>query len=910
MFGKLYKRYTGCKILKGRQNLMRNLKKVLALVLALAMVMTMFAGAVSFTDKLGGYEDLSSAAAKDAADVLKALGVAKGDGEGNINGASILTRAEAAKLVYAATTGDVDGAAEYYNTASRYSDVAAGDWFADVVSWATANGILAGYGDGTVKPNAPVTGVELAKMLLVACGNDAVKNGLVGSAWADNTLTLAGKVGLLANVAGNLYQGLSRENAYVMTANAIKIALGAKAFNLLDCNAVLVANKNGHIDLSQYDDASLAATITGLCYNGYLTGNIAAFVYRDYDGASTLYGSFKYKVFLADVATSSWDLGTEYRILTTKVDNDLYSSDIRTVYGIIGESTNTHTVTNTTRAQQKLDGIKVGYLGATTLYFNGLTSLDTKNVSANTANSTAPVRYIDNNADGKVDTILVADYVLGNVAAVNDTTYTIVSGNKAADYKAGAYKITNADALAVGDYVAMYNVDGVMQIKKLSVVKGSVSAFDGTKYTINGTKYDLSSMKTARAESFLKDGLYQLSGVEYTFITDEDAKNAFIVDVMVNENTKYGDYALVAEISDIEASSFYYKPYVRLFTADNEFKVYTVASINGMTPYEYINLVGSQAADDDFFTGMLVSYVVSGNDVYLTTSDALYTKGTGLQETYFTDAKYSSAINMWVANGNLVDTDAAVVFAIASLRDTASWKAYAKNEFYGADITAKALDVVGRQITGYNGAIIAEVAVALLDADDIPGTVLGANGSIILSNTTGATGYAYDAATKAYTYTIATVPAFGQTAETFTYKSYSPVASEFVKGQAYKVNLDAEGFIQTITPIKLTDDTFEIASYIPTELDTVVGYYVKIDGTRVLKLAKAEEVELADDAIIYTVKNLASTDADYPFGTINYYDLFQANGGINVLGKEVTISAIYNLEGDISVAFISLVEKK
>ena len=69
---------------------MRNLTKVLALVLSLAFVMTMFAGAVTPVAK---YSDAATTTAGDeAVTVLRALGIVDGYPDGHLRCASVRSR--------------------------------------------------------------------------------------------------------------------------------------------------------------------------------------------------------------------------------------------------------------------------------------------------------------------------------------------------------------------------------------------------------------------------------------------------------------------------------------------------------------------------------------------------------------------------------------------------------------------------------------------------------------------------------------------------------------------------------------------------------------------------------------------------------------------------------------------------
>ena len=49
--------------------------------------------------------------------------------------------------------------------ASNFQDVPAGQYYADAVAWASANGIVSGYGDGLFGPNDTITREQMASIL-------------------------------------------------------------------------------------------------------------------------------------------------------------------------------------------------------------------------------------------------------------------------------------------------------------------------------------------------------------------------------------------------------------------------------------------------------------------------------------------------------------------------------------------------------------------------------------------------------------------------------------------------------------------------------------------------------------------------------------------------------------------------
>ena len=172
-------------------------------MLAFACAFTMFAGA-AFTDE-------ADIKAKDAVNMLTALGVIEGDPDGSFRPDATVTRAEMAKMIFVVRNNSIDDSA-YENNSSKLTDINS-HWAKGYIKFCESQGIIAGYGDNTFKPDATVTGVEAAKMLLVLTGYDADKAGLTGHNWSTNTLKYAGSAGILDDVNSGLESGLPRQYA-------------------------------------------------------------------------------------------------------------------------------------------------------------------------------------------------------------------------------------------------------------------------------------------------------------------------------------------------------------------------------------------------------------------------------------------------------------------------------------------------------------------------------------------------------------------------------------------------------------------------------------------------------------------------------------------------------------------------
>ena len=180
-------------------------------MLAFACAFTMFAGA-AFTDE-------ADIKAKDAVNMLTALSVIEGNPDGSFKPDATVTRAEMAKMIFVVRNNTIDDSA-YENNSSKMTDIST-HWAKGYIKFCESQGIIAGYGDNTFRPDATVTGVEAAKMLLVLTGYDADKAGLTGSNWATNTLKYAGAAGILDDVNAGLESGLPRQYAAQMIYNAI-----------------------------------------------------------------------------------------------------------------------------------------------------------------------------------------------------------------------------------------------------------------------------------------------------------------------------------------------------------------------------------------------------------------------------------------------------------------------------------------------------------------------------------------------------------------------------------------------------------------------------------------------------------------------------------------------------------------
>ena len=202
---------------------MKNLKKVLSLVLALAMALSLMT--VAFAKDASDYNDYDEVTYKEAVDVMTAAGIFDGMGANNFQPDGTLTREQAAKIITYMLMGK-SNADKLTTTIAPYGDVSADRWSAGAIAYCTNEGIISGMGHNKFAPSDPVTGLQFAKMLLVALGYDAEIEELVGDSWAINTSKLAIAVGLDNGMEEISLSGdLTREQAAQMAFNAMQAPL-------------------------------------------------------------------------------------------------------------------------------------------------------------------------------------------------------------------------------------------------------------------------------------------------------------------------------------------------------------------------------------------------------------------------------------------------------------------------------------------------------------------------------------------------------------------------------------------------------------------------------------------------------------------------------------------------------------
>ena len=221
-------------------NQMKNFKKVLALVLVVAMMMSFVVVASA-----KAYTDADKIDYKEAVDVLSYIGVLGGYPAGDFRPANEITRAEAAKIIAIFKNGDAN-ISTLYTAANPFTDVK-GDWSESYVAYCAQAGIVSGRNATTFDPKANVTGIEFLKMALVVLGFDADAEEFKGANWQVNVLAMAKEAGLLID-GWDPAKAITREEAAQVMLNALeaeKVEYGYKTSLLYPPHIAILTSRAG-----------------------------------------------------------------------------------------------------------------------------------------------------------------------------------------------------------------------------------------------------------------------------------------------------------------------------------------------------------------------------------------------------------------------------------------------------------------------------------------------------------------------------------------------------------------------------------------------------------------------------------------------------------------------------------------
>ena len=512
------------------------------------------------------FSDQSKIKNTEAVDACTALNIIGGYPDGSFKPEGNITRAEVTKMICVALNGGKNPAVST-NTTPTFSDVrnnANAAWAEGYIESCAAQGIVSGVGGGKFAPNGNVTGVQLAKMLLVSLGYKSENEGFTGNAWATNVNMRAAQKGL--------YKGLEKmdTSAAITRDNAAQMVWNALQAYEVEYKTTLVTDSKGQLSSQVTVQDKVVGSnndkITLLKDKYDADVNIGTLVSVDgKDLTITMSNSDRAESDTKD--TNFTKLGTDYSaLLGQKVKVIFKGGKANDVLGVY--ATGDNTVYKALMNDVELDGSKVKFDGKSYSVDNtskiktivvGLdgTTISDKAISYfdSTVNSNSKVgklslnevTFVDTDDNGKIDTAIVIEKVAGEVTYTSSDKITLGSaGTYSKSYKYADENISKG--LAKGDWAVISQnlYKDCKDINKTTVVNGTL---DGIKtktnyqqFKVEGTWYNISNANASDVSNGDTVQAYIVNGV-IVKIKSDDGKGGYPTNiaVVVSKGTINGD---------------------------------------------------------------------------------------------------------------------------------------------------------------------------------------------------------------------------------------------------------------------------------------------------------------------------------------------------------------------------------
>ena len=620
---------------------MKNLKKVLALVLAFACAFTMFAGAASYSDK-------ADIKATTAVDMLSSLGVIQGYEDGSFKPNTTVTRAQMAKMIFTIMNGGNDNANAYASLPTAFTDLPTAAWAQGYVRYLQNTGIIAGKSATKFAPNDTVTGLEAAKMVLVAAGYNAQKAGLTGAAWAQNTMKYGQLNNLFEDVDTDLNAALPRQYAAQILYNALDMERVVWSNDIEDFKPATDVKDDKtiggkYMDLVKTDAAQLTKvekTSGKDTYEIVVGGNKYDKVPTD---VSALIG-LKVKVLLREKANGNTDVYGVY------ADDD--SKVIAT--GTVGqlEDVTSSKKTKLNGTEYKLDSEPENL---NVIEPNTNTSVKLSTLEAATAidKVAGTVKLVDTDGNNKADTVVYTPAKVGKITYAGSKSITISNGigsNDVDDYD--IYEgYAKDDWTVVTDKT--YTASNDIAVAKIDVVTSKVASVKSStpkEVKINDSWYKIATGSVADDTASVKSGSTYDFAIVGNYVVNAKETEAASTDVLVVTDFEKTSNGMAGTTTQK----------VKAYFLDGSSKTIEVSKLARTAGADEKDVDASNNIND-FYVNKLYTYSTRSNGTY-----TLKALGSGNMAGYkHSDSKTGTGV---ITSNNKIDgysiSDEAVVFAL------------------------------------------------------------------------------------------------------------------------------------------------------------------------------------------------------------------------------------------------------
>lgn len=586
---------------------MRNLKKVLALVVAVAMIASM--GLVA---SAANYSDVASNASyADAVNLLSNLGIITGFEDGTFRPDETVTRAQAATMIVR-MLGLAD---EVEKGETNFTDVAADNWASGYVNVAEANGVINGMGDGTFNPEGEVTYGQIVKMIVCALGYEPVA--LAHGGYLGGGYLYAGSAqvtGFTKGVAGTANAAASRATVAKLIYNALEVELmdqtsfstgiNGSTYEVLE-NKTILSEK---LELEKVDGVIVETYLSSALYDADEAKTVELVVTKSYaDADVAMYEAGDQLTLVADGTDAATLLG--YTVTAYVGENE---DGDEAVFAVAAKAGKNSTLVLDTELIEAFDGESIEYYKSESAKstteaevqavveiknndVDGIANMVVNGFNVDYAYTGAIVEswdeldeitLLDNDNDGDFEFVFATiptnavEFVVAT-AENDDDVWTWTDEDEDNEFEIDAEdetvlytivkdgKIADADDIVEGDVITVLDTEvNVVTVYVSSVVvEGTVDEVDDEVYTINGKDYELSPI--AMAEETLA------AGDEGLFYVNASGKIAYVDTVSSIADADFV-YVIDADLSEGDFGDDEYL--VKVMTATGAVEVLTIKS--------------------------------------------------------------------------------------------------------------------------------------------------------------------------------------------------------------------------------------------------------------------------------------------------------------------------------------------
>ena len=610
-------------------------------MLAFACAFTMFAGAASYSDK-------ADIKATTAVDMLSSLGVIQGYEDGSFKPNTTVTRAQMAKMIFTIMNGGNDNANAYASLPTKFTDLPTAAWAQGYVRYLQNTGIIAGKSATKFAPNDTVTGLEAAKMVLVAAGYNAQKAGLTGAAWAQNTM----KYGQL----NNLFEGVDTDlNAALPRQYAAQIL-----YNALDMERVVWSNDIE--DFKPATDVKDDKTIGGKYMDLVKTDAAQMTKVEKTSGKDTyeiVVGGKKYDKVPTDVSAL---IGLKVKVLLREKANG--NTD---VYGVYADDDSKVIATGTVGQLEDVTNSKKTKLNGTEYKLdsepenlnviepNTNTSVKLSTLEAATAidKVAGTVKLVDTDGNNKADTVVYTPAKVGKITYAGSKSITISNGigsNDVDDYD--IYEgYAKDDWTVVTDKT--YTASNDIAVAKIDVVTSKVASVKSStpkEVKINDSWYKIATGSVADDTASVKSGSTYDFAIVGNYVVNAKETEAASTDVLVVTDFEKTSNGMAGTTTQK----------VKAYFLDGSSKTIEVSKLARTAGADEKDVDSSNKIDDSY-VNKLYTYSTRSNGTY-----TLKALGSGNMAGYKnSDSKTGTGV---ITSNNKIDgysiSDEAVVFAL------------------------------------------------------------------------------------------------------------------------------------------------------------------------------------------------------------------------------------------------------